>query len=329
VLHTVVIGALSVACLFVFARESIAALDPLVFDGLTVIGGAFVLATGVTSHVIYGLRREIREALRLGQYVLEEKLGEGGMGTVHRARHALLRRQAAIKLIRPELTGTGTERTRAIERFEREAQVTATLKSPHTVELYDFGVSTDGAFYYVMELLDGIDLESAVSAHGPMPPERVIHLLRQACNSLGEAHAAGPVHRDIKPANVVACRHGVRHDVVKVLDFGLVSLAPRPGEADAKLTTDGFAGGTPAYMAPEMVTAFGVPAPPALEALVLACLEKTSAAELSARLEAALDGEAWSEERAAAWWAAHRPEGMAPHGEAEHATVEVARVTRG
>jgi serine/threonine-protein kinase len=205
------------------------------------------------SAVIYGLRREVREALRLGQYTLEEKLGEGGMGTVFRARHALLRRQAAIKLIKPHLIGEPGRSSSVLQRFEREADVTATLKSPHTIQIYDFGTSADGAFYYVMELLDGVDLETAVEKYGPMPPERVTFLLSQVCESLEEAHGSGLVHRDIKPANIFMCRHGMRYDFVKVLDFGLVTVKTDQRTTDAKLTADGIAGGTPAYMPPEMV----------------------------------------------------------------------------
>ena len=131
------------------------------------------------------------------------------------------------------------------------------MKSPHTIELYDFGVSAEGAFYYVMELLDGIDLEVAVEQYGPMPPDRVVFLLRQVCDSLEEAHAAGLVHRDIKPANIFLCRYGLRYDFVKVLDFGLVTLGPEPEQIDQKLTAEGIAGGTPAYLAPEMATGDG------------------------------------------------------------------------
>ncbi|NNE07454.1 MAG: serine/threonine protein kinase, partial [Gemmatimonadetes bacterium] len=254
VLRTVVIGATSMACVFGFGRESIRVLDPLIFDGLTFIAVAYVMATAVTSHVIYGLRREVREAMQLGQYTLEEKLGEGGMGAVYRARHAMLRRKAAIKLIRADFKTDSGRHAQARRRFEREADATASLQSPHTVELYDFGVSTDGAFYYVMELLDGIDLESAVARYGPLPPARVVHLLRQACESLEEAHAAGLVHRDIKPANLMICRHGVRYDHMKVLDFGLVALGHEPRSSDAKITAEEVVAGTPAYLAPEIAS---------------------------------------------------------------------------
>lgn len=173
---------------------------------------------------------------------------------MYRARHAMLRRQAAIKLIKPELSGEGSHRDRALQRFEREAQATANLKSEHTIELYDFGVSEEGEFYYVMELLDGINLEVAVERYGPMPPDRVVFLLRQMCDSLEEAHAAGLIHRDIKPANIFLCRHGLRYDFVKVLDFGIVALGPGPEQVNQKLTAEDVVGGTPAYMAPEMAT---------------------------------------------------------------------------
>jgi serine/threonine-protein kinase len=166
----------------------------------------------------------------------------------------MLRRQAAIKLIKPELSGEGSHRDRALQRFEREAQATADLKSEHTIELYDFGVSAEGEFYYVMELLDGINLEVAVKKYGPMPPGRVVFLLRQMCDSLEEAHAAGLIHRDIKPANIFLCRHGLRYDFVKVLDFGIVALGPEPEPVNQKLTAEDVVGGTPAYMAPEMAT---------------------------------------------------------------------------
>jgi serine/threonine-protein kinase len=192
-----------------------------------------------------------QRARRLGSYELEELLGRGGMGEVWRARHRLLVRRAAIKLIRPEVLG-GDEASRKIvlARFEREAQATASLRSPHTVELYDFGVSDTGAFYYVMELLDGLDLTELVDRSGPLPPERVVHVLGQMCDSLGEAHAAGLVHRDIKPSNVLLCRHGRAVDFVKILDFGLVK--PRDGGGE-QLTADHVVSGTPAFMAPEQI----------------------------------------------------------------------------
>lgn len=204
------------------------------------------------SRVVYGLGRQVAEARQMGSYQLIEKLGEGGMGEVWRAQHRMLARPAAIKLIRPEILarqGAG-DTADAVARFEREAQATAQLRSPHTVELYDFGVAADGACYYVMELLDGVDTDTLVRKFGPLPPERCVHVLRQVCHSLSEAHGQGMVHRDIKPANLFLCRHGEDFDFVKVLDFGLVK--PR-GEATASggLTAANIVHGTPAFIAPE------------------------------------------------------------------------------
>jgi len=209
------------------------------------------LAT-IISRVTYGLRQQVAEANELGQYVLEERIGRGGMGEVWRARHRLLIRPAAIKLIRPQMSG---DPELLLRRFEREARATAALKSPHTVQLYDFGATEDGRLYYVMELLDGLDLETLVRQYGPLPAERVVHILRQVCSSLQDAHVNGLVHRDIKPANVVVSRAGTTFDFAKVLDFGLVKLdTARNSEDDAvELSTEGSPGGTPAFMAPEVV----------------------------------------------------------------------------
>ena len=148
-------------------------------------------------------------------------------------------------------TGPGGAQV-AVARFRREAEAAANLRSPHTVELYDFGVTEDGTLYFVMELLDGMDLESLVRREGPLPGKRVIHILRQVCESLEEAHAAGLVHRDIKPANIHVGRLGLRHDFVKVLDFGLVKSVAAPTNGDSMATAAGLTPGTPAYMAPEM-----------------------------------------------------------------------------
>ncbi len=209
------------------------------------------LAT-ITSRITYGLRRQVAEANELGQYVLEEKIGGGGMGEVWRARHRLLIRPAAIKLIRPQVSD---DAELLLRRFEREARATAALKSPHTVQLYDFGATEDGRLYYVMELLDGLDLDTLVRQYGPLPAERVVHILRQVCSSLQDAHVNGLVHRDIKPANVVVSRAGTTFDFAKVLDFGLVKLdsAGSDGDDAVKLTNEGSASGTPAFMAPEVV----------------------------------------------------------------------------
>jgi len=209
------------------------------------------LLTAYPAQVIHRLEDVMAKARELGAYQLVETLGSGGMGQVWKARHRFLARAAAIKLVRPEnlVLGSDEFRKTALERFEREAQTTASLRSPHTVELYDFGVAEDGSFYYVMELLQGLDLEAMVREFGPQPPERVVHLLLQVSASLAEAHAAGLVHRDIKPGNLVACRYGLERDFMKVLDFGLVRHTAAPRED--RLTEEGVATGTPAYMAPE------------------------------------------------------------------------------
>ena len=210
-----------------------------------------MLAT-IVSRVIYGLRRQVAEANELGQYVLEEQIGSGGMGEVWRARHRLLIRPAAIKLIRPQVSA---DPELLLRRFEREARATAALRSPHTVQLYDFGATEDGRLYYVMELLDGLDLDGLVRQYGPLPPERAVHLLRQVCSSLQDAHVNGLVHRDIKPANVVVSRAGTTFDFAKVLDFGLVKLEPTRAQGDdaVRLSSEGSTSGTPAFMAPEVV----------------------------------------------------------------------------
>jgi serine/threonine-protein kinase len=208
----------------------------------------------VGSRVLYGMTKELSDARRMGSYELEEKLGDGGMGEVWKARHRLLARPAAIKLIRPDALGSPESEVArtAIVRFEREAQATATLGSPHTIEIYDFGVTEDHSFYYVMELLDGLDLRRLIERHGPVSPRRAIHFLAQACHSLADAHESGLIHRDVKPANIFACRRGREEDFVKVLDFGLVKHADSKA-MDVQLTTVGTTTGTPAFMAPEAV----------------------------------------------------------------------------
>jgi DNA-binding NtrC family response regulator len=193
--------------------------------------------------------------LRVGSYSLIERLGAGGMGEVWLARHQLLARPAAVKIVREAALGGGEEGHIRRQRFAREAQATSELQSPHTVQLYDFGITEAGGFYYVMERLRGMDLKRMVERHGPLSPERVVFLLKQVCLSLSEAHALGLVHRDIKPANLFACRLGSEYDFVKVVDFGVVSRhAP---EMATHITTAGMILGTPAFLAPELVTSHG------------------------------------------------------------------------
>lgn len=208
----------------------------------------------VPSRVLHRLGRRLREAQELGSYHLIELLGRGGMGEVWRARHRMLARTAAVKLVRPELLGASgeSEAHEMLRRFEREAQATAALTSPHTIRVFDFGVTADRTFYYVMELLEGRDLESLVREFGPVPAERALFLLRQAAASLAEAHAHGLVHRDVTPANLYVCRMGLEYDFVKVLDFGLVTSNDRSME-ETLLTGAHTTTGTPAFMAPEII----------------------------------------------------------------------------
>jgi serine/threonine-protein kinase len=214
--------------------------------------GPTLVAACFTNYIAAGLAMfstiVIRRLQEMGCYQLVERLDHGGMGEIWKARHRMLARPVAVKLIRPELLGlkSPAEAAALVGRFQREAQATASLHSSHTVALHDFGVTSEGTFYYVMELLEGLDLETLVRRFGPVPPERAVHLLVQACDSLAEAHAVGLIHRDVKPANIVACRWGLMWDFVKVLDFGLVKATWSMGDDD-RLTSDGVIIGTPAF----------------------------------------------------------------------------------
>ena len=204
--------------------------------------------------VINRLGRQVRKARELGSYQLGELLGKGGMGEVYLANHRMLRRPAAIKLIRPDAVGAqdAAVAETVLRRFRKEAEAAASLHSPHTIALYDFGVTDDGTFYHVMELLSGLDFETLVKRFGPVEPARAIFLLRQVCHSLAEAHGMGMIHRDVKPANLYSCRLGKETDFVKVLDFGLVKSVRSHGVEDSLATQPGIATGTPAFMAPEV-----------------------------------------------------------------------------
>lgn len=214
-------------------------------DMLAILGlGAAIALFG--SYKISALEQEAFEARKFGQYRLKQRLGEGGMGEVYLAEHQLLRRPCALKLIRPDQAGD----LNTLRRFEREVRATATLTHPNTVEIYDYGQTEDGTFYYVMEYLPGLSLQDLVEEHGPLPPERVIHLLRQVCGALREAHGIGLLHRDIKPSNIIASERGGVYDVAKLLDFGLARKFGLAQEA-IQLTQEGSLAGSPPYMSPE------------------------------------------------------------------------------
>jgi eukaryotic-like serine/threonine-protein kinase len=206
------------------------------------------VTAALNSRLIYGLRTQVRELGKLGQYTLETKLGEGGMGVVYRATHAMLRRPAAIKLLLPD-------RASAVDlaRFEREVQLTSRLAHPNTVSIFDYGRTAAGVFYYVMEYIDGLDLERLVEKEGPIHPGRAIHILSQASSALAEAHSLGLVHRDIKPANIMLTERPDEPDVVKVVDFGLVKTM-EGHTGDASLSNAKVLTGTPMYLAPEAIT---------------------------------------------------------------------------
>jgi serine/threonine-protein kinase len=340
---------------FVAAAIAMALTKRMTLPGSALVAGALLVSFVVTllarsgSKTTYGLRQSVRAATQLGQYTLDRKIGEGGMGAVHIAHHALLRRPTAIKLLPPGKVGD-----EALARFEQEVQQMATLSHPNTVVVFDYGRSADGIFYYAMEYLDGIDLEKLVHKYGKQSPRRTAHILAQVCGALEEAHARGLVHRDIKPHNIILCERGGMPDVAKVVDFGLVK----------QITADtGMSGqilGTPAYIAPEAVTgeSVGPPAdiyslgavgfhllmgrrlfdgktsvelcvqhvtaspppidaPAALATLIASCLAKSPATRPTATTlarelrELALDDD-WDEARARAWWSDFRDR-SAPH----------------
>ncbi len=241
----------------------------------------------LASRAIYRLGTAVSEARMLGSYKLERLLGKGGMGEVWLGSHAMLKRPAAIKLIRTEVLshqtdvvdvdhaagGYNSDSTTRLQRFEQEARATAALRSKHTVHLYDYGVSEDGTFFYVMEYLEGIDLDTLVERYGPVPAERVVYLLSQVCHSLMDAHGQGLIHRDIKPSNLRLCRLGPDYDFIKVLDFGLVKqLDVSDEKRDQGLTMEGMVTGTPAFMAPELALGNKEDVGPATDVYMLGCV---------------------------------------------------------
>lgn len=272
--HTLVVAVLMTPPLLGSIYVAFSAWDPALYDPPAAIwpkGGIGDMALPATlvsaalwsivvamavgfSKTVYGLRKAVRDVRRLGQYTLEKKLGEGGMGVVYRASHAMLRRPTAIKLLLPDRSGKD-----ALIRFEREVRRTAMLTHPNTVTVFDYGRTTDGVFYYAMELLEGASLDEIVEVDGPQPEERVIHLLEQAAASLAEAHDAGLIHRDVKPGNILVVDRGGISDLVKVLDFGLVKdvgfIAGDAATATPELSMTDTITGTPLYIAPETLTA--------------------------------------------------------------------------
>jgi serine/threonine-protein kinase len=221
--------------------------------GFIIIAVLVILLASIGSRIIFGLRRQVSEAMRLGQYTLGEKIGEGGNGSVYRANHALLRRPTAIKVVLPEKVGADT-----LRRFEREVQAMSQLTHWNTVAIYDYGHNPNGVFYYAMEYLDGINLDDLVINHGLVPADRVVAILTQVCAALGEAHRRGIIHRDIKPANIILCERGDVPDVAKVVDFGIAKEIDK----DSQDITHSILG-TPAYLAPEAITDPGAIGPPA------------------------------------------------------------------
>jgi len=216
-----------------------------IIDQTIAIGVLGAVSVYVT-HTLYAMRRQLHAASRLGNYVIEGEIGKGGMGKVYRAQHSMIRRPTALKVMESQADRS----PEALARFEREVQLSATLSHPNTITIYDFGRSEDATFYYVMEYLDGMDLQRIVEKFGPLPPERTVFILRQVCGSLAEAHSRDIIHRDLKPSNIFLTERGGLHDFVKVLDFGLAKQL-RSDPDDVQLTQVGSVFGTPLFMAPE------------------------------------------------------------------------------
>jgi serine/threonine-protein kinase len=339
---TILVGVCCMAAPMYYARPALTgALGPLIWQGTLAV--IIVAVTALTSFTIYGMERRIFSATQLGRYSVKQRIGQGGMGDVYLAEHALLKRPTALKLLRD----ASTPEARA--RFRNEVQVASSLTHPNTVEIYDYGRTPEGVFYFAMEYMEGATIEQIVSQTGPIPPRRAIHLLLQAARSLGEAHGRGLVHRDVKPSNLMLCERGGRFDTLKVTDFGLVRDV-------ADISDDTALAGTPLYIAPEMildsdgaipesdvyslaatavflltgsppfheVDVVGVlsahlatPPPrvecgnPALTELLIRCLSKdpedrpSSADQMADALEACQRNPGWSPVDAETWWAMH------------------------
>ena len=240
------IGTTVALCVFIPEVRRVHGLSRLIPVGLELLIACGAATYG--TYLIGTLRREVFEAKQLGQYRLGKKIGSGGMGEVYLAEHEMLKRPCAIKIIRAEQAGDPT----SLARFEREVMAMAKLSHWNTVEIFDYGRTADGTFYYVMEYLPGLSLNDLVEKHGALPPERVIHLLRQVCDALAEAHSLGFLHRDIKPGNIFAALRGGVFDVAKLLDFGLVK--PLSEASTPQLTQDGVVTGTPHFISPEQAT---------------------------------------------------------------------------
>jgi len=252
-----VIGAMALAPILLLSAMTLvypqiaAVVSTIGFLEHVLVMAVAAVAAVIGTQLINVLRREVFEARQLGQYRLIAPLGAGGMGEVYLAEHCMLKRPCAIKLIRPERAGD----PQVLARFEREVRMTARLSHWNTIEIFDYGRTDDGTFFYVMEYLPGLSLEDLLDLAGPLPAERVIHFLRQICLGLREAHSIGLVHRDIKPGNVFVARRGGMHDVVKLLDFGLVK--PVAEICSERLTQDGALSGTPLFMSPEQAQGTG------------------------------------------------------------------------